>query len=265
MENEEVVEKQEEKTKKVNKGTPVIVILLILALLCAGGYIVYLEYFSEKESTKVEEKQEEKQKENNESVDNNTDNDTKSTVDYVFKKVNLKDKSITLANNNYSLSITDRKGIGQYLKVNGKSLDVDTYEKNYVEVKNIYIWYDILVVEYSNGLNGKVIYAYDNALNSFGKISLDNVGWYTEGQLNAESKEYITFSEKGLEIYHKNIGLGGEVISLNKQIADVSCNDAKTAYKYVPAQEKIVYKYADGKIDKGTKEIVVSLADAVCK
>ena len=65
MENEEVVEKQEEKTKKVNKGTPVIVILLILALLCAGGYIAYLEFFDNKEDVKSEEKSENSKKSGN--------------------------------------------------------------------------------------------------------------------------------------------------------------------------------------------------------
>ena len=84
--------------------------------------------------------------------------------------------------------------------------------------------------------------------------------------MNAERQEAIQFSQEKLMLFHKNLGIGGEIYSLNNvSVESITCEQAKTKYANVPIQEKLEYKYENGMLSKPTKVTVELLKDYICK
>lgn len=249
--------------KKNNKGLIVLVIVLSVLVVGLGGYIIYDKVFKEPE-VKEEKNGVQTEQTKEDSTNNSTiEAEENSQTVYTFKEISKTDTTIMLGKNTYSLSITDRNTLGQYIKVNNKSLDVENYPK----VSKMYIWYDLLIVVYSDLMDSNyVVYAYDNQLNALGKISSDHYGWYNEGMMNASHQEKIQFSQEKITLFHKNLGIGGEIYSLNNvSIESITCEQAKTQYANVPIQEKLEYKYKNGKLSQPTKVTVLLLKDYICK
>ena len=271
MENEEVVEKQEEKIKKVNKGTPAIVILLILALLCAGGYIAYLEFFDNKKEVKSEAKTEEKNETGTEENAKETGvNEGKSDLnDNYYALINYDishENKVFIGDKTYDMKVEQGNGIQQWLVINNKKIrDNDEYPV----VNRVYVWHDILLIEWRHSINGQVVYAYDKNLKSLGELSSNKIGkglgWYNAG-LESRAEEYIRFNANYIELYHGHTGLNGELNGIKESHwNDVSCKDAKDKYKDLVVEEKLVYKYENGNLSKPERKVVLTLADAVCK
>lgn len=251
------------KTKR--KISASLIIIIILSLLLAGsvGYIICNKLIntSNPEQTNSDKDDNDGTEEKDE-TNNDTIEEEQESISYIFKEVNLTDTNITLGSNTYSLSVTENtNSFGHVIKVNSQTLDLG----NDTKISNIYIWYDLLIIASSNGITDAV-YAYDNALNSLGKISPDHYGWYTEGMLNTKNENKIQFSQEEITLFSKNLGPGGEIYSLNnKSIESITCQVAKAQYSTVPIQEKIIYKYENGQLSTPTKTPIKLLTDYICQ